>query len=91
MGFPMSGGLHLRNDEGVGASFDALNRALERQDVLAGRAFAMALPGVHKLAPPRERVGSPVGLLGLVADDVRKGMLRQLAREMRLVSHPIAE
>ena len=40
----------------------------ERQDVLAGRALAMPRPCVHQLAPPRQRIRSPIGLLGLVAD-----------------------
>ena len=48
-----------------------LSRPLERQNVLPGRALAMPRPSVHKLAPPRQCVRSAVGLLGLVADDVR--------------------
>jgi len=30
----------------------------------------MPRPSIHKLAPPNQRVGSTVGLFGLVADDV---------------------
>ena len=67
-----------------------LCRPLERQDVLA-RAFAMPRPCVHKFAPPRQRVRSPVGLFGLVADDMRQRVLGKFAREVRLVARPIAE
>jgi len=51
----------------------------------------MVRPSVHKLAPARERVGSAVGLFGLVADDMRERMLGKLAREVRFISGPIAE
>ena len=45
-------------------------------------ALAMPRPSVHKLAPPRQRVRSPVSLLGLVADDVGERVLGKLAGEM---------
>ena len=51
----------------------------------------MPRPCVHKLPPSLQRIRSPVGLFGLVADDMRKGVLGELAREMRLVAGPIAE
>ena len=59
--------------------------------------FALASPSqwrAHasiKLAPPRQRVGSPIGLLGLVADDMGERMLGKFAREVRFVAGPITE
>ena len=47
----------------------------ERHHVVARVALAMARPRVHNLAPPRQRIRSPVGLFGLVADDMRERML----------------
>ena len=64
---------------------------------LNAKTFPPASPSqwrVHasiNLAPPRQRVRSPVSLLRLVADDMRKGVLGQFAREMRLVARPVAE
>jgi hypothetical protein len=48
-------------------------------------------PCVHQLAAPRQRVGSPVDLFGLVADHVRKRVFGKFAREMRFVPRPIPE
>src|SRR5579859_4339520 len=66
-------------------------RTLERHNVRPRLALAMARPCVHQLAPPRQRVRSPIGLLGLVADDVSESMFGKLAREVRFVARPIAE
>ena len=66
-------------------------RPLERHHVVAGPALAMPRPCVHKLTPPRQRVGSPIGLFGFVADDVRKSMFGELTREMGFVARPIAK
>jgi hypothetical protein len=46
----------------------------------------MPRPSVHWLAPPRQRVGSPIGLLGLVADHMGERMFGQFAREVRFVA-----
>ena len=64
-------------------------RPLEREHVVARPALAVVRPGVHELAPPRQRVASAVGLFGLVADDVRQRVLGEFAREMRFVARPI--
>src|SRR3984893_18525875 len=47
-------------------------------------------PGFHERTPLFERITAPVGLFGLVADDMSQSGLRYLARKMRLVSRPIA-
>src|ERR1700722_4231791 len=73
------------------ATQSALGRPPECQDILAGRALAMPRPSVHKLASPRQRVRSPVGLFGLVADDMGERVLRKLPREMRFVPRPISK
>jgi hypothetical protein len=66
-------------------------KPLERNHVLASCALAMPRPSVHQFAPPRERIAAPVGLFGLVANDVRQRMFGKLAGKMRLVACPIAE
>ncbi len=51
----------------------------------------MPRPSIHKLSPSRQGVRSPVGLFGLIPDDVRKRMLGKLVGEVRLVACPIAK
>src|ERR1700730_17046604 len=48
-------------------------------------------PGFHERTPLFERITAPVGLFGLVADDMSQSGLRYLARKTRLVPRPIAE
>jgi hypothetical protein len=51
----------------------------------------MARPCVHQLAAASERIASPVSLFRFVAEDMGERILGKLAREMRLVTRPIAE
>ena len=48
-------------------------------------------PCVHERATLFEGVAAPVGLLGLVADQMRERSLRHFSREMRFVAGPVAE
>jgi hypothetical protein len=59
---------------------NTLGRPLERYNAFIRRPLAMARPSVQKLAPPLQRVGSPIGLLGLVADDVGEGVFGAFTR-----------
>jgi hypothetical protein len=54
-------------------------------------AASRARPIDGKLASPRQRVRSAVGLFGLVADDMGERMFGELAREMGFVAGPISE
>lgn len=64
---------------------------LHLQNIAAGFRLAIIRPCRHKFAPLFQRITAPISLLGLVADNVRESLLRQLAREVRFVAGPISK
>ena len=56
----------------------ALRLAPERHDLLGGVRRAIGRPRLHQLAALLQRVAAAVGLLGLVADDMRQRGFDQL-------------